>query len=42
MRFQWDRPYRVDASDFAARFGFAPTPFETGARETALWFRAHG
>ncbi len=38
MRFQWDRPYRVDFSRWAARFGANPTPFETGVRETALWF----
>ena len=36
MRFQWDRPYHVDASRFAAAFWSDPTPFETGVRETAL------
>jgi len=40
MRFQWDRPYRVDASRFAGAFWSDPTPFETGVRETALAFRA--
>jgi nucleoside-diphosphate-sugar epimerase len=40
MRFQWDRPYHVDASRFAAAFWSDPTPFETGVRETALAFRA--
>jgi len=39
MRFQWDRPYRVDASRFAAAFWSDATPFETGVRETALAFR---
>jgi nucleoside-diphosphate-sugar epimerase len=39
MRFQWDRPYRVDASKFAKAFAFDVTPFETGVRETALSFR---
>jgi len=39
MRFQWDRPYRVDAAKFAARFWSDVTPFETGARATALSFR---
>jgi len=39
MRFQWDRPYRVDASRFASAFWSDPTPFETGVRETALAFR---
>jgi nucleoside-diphosphate-sugar epimerase len=40
MRFQWDRPYRVDWSKWAARFGDAVTPFDKGARETALSFQA--
>ena len=40
MRFQWDRPYHVDASRFAAAFWSDVTPFETGVPETALAFRA--
>jgi nucleoside-diphosphate-sugar epimerase len=40
MRFQWDRPYRVDSSRFANAFWSDATPFETGVRETALAFRA--
>jgi hypothetical protein len=40
MRFQWDRPYRVDASRFAAAFRSNAAPFETGVAETALAFRA--
>ena len=40
MRFQWDRPYRVDASRFAAAFWSDATPFEIGVPETALAFRA--
>jgi len=40
MRFQWDRPYRVDATKFANAFWSDATPFETGVRETALAFRA--
>ena len=40
MRFQWDRPYHVDAARFAAAFGSDVTPFETGVPETALAFRA--
>ena len=39
MRFQWDRPYRVDASKFAKAFWSDPTPFEAGVREAALSFR---
>jgi len=39
MRFQWDRPYRVDARKFTARFWPDVTPFEIGARATALSFR---
>jgi nucleoside-diphosphate-sugar epimerase len=40
MRFQWDRPYHVDASRFAAAFWSDATPFETGVPKTALAFRA--
>jgi nucleoside-diphosphate-sugar epimerase len=40
MRFQWDRPYHVDASRFAAAFWPDATPFEKGVPETALAFRA--
>lgn len=38
MSFNWDRPYRVDASDFAKRFWADATPFEAGAAETAKAF----
>lgn len=38
MRFQWDRPYAVDASRFAKRFNFVPTPFAVGAAATARSF----
>jgi nucleoside-diphosphate-sugar epimerase len=41
MRFQWDRPYRVDSGRFASRFWGDATPFEIGAPATALWFRDH-
>ena len=40
MRFQWDRPYRVDSSKFAARFWSDPTPFEVGIPLTARSFRS--
>jgi len=39
MRFQWDRPYQVDWSKFARRFWSDFTPFEQGAKATALSFR---
>jgi len=38
MRFQWDRPYHVDWSKFAARFWSDPTPHEIAAAETARAF----
>jgi hypothetical protein len=41
MRFQWDRPYRVDFSKFAARFWSDPTPFELGVPLTARSFAMH-
>lgn len=34
MRFQWDRPYDVDASKFAKRFWADATPLEVGVAET--------
>jgi len=40
MRFQWDRPYQVDASRFMQAFWSDATPFEIGVAETALAFRA--
>jgi hypothetical protein len=40
MRFNWDRPYRVDASKFARRFWGDATPFEVGAPAAALSFRS--
>ena len=36
--FTWDRPYRVDASKFAARFWSDATPFERGAEQAAVSF----
>jgi nucleoside-diphosphate-sugar epimerase len=39
MRFQWDRPYVVDSSKFAARFWNDPTPLEEGLRETIAFYR---
>ncbi len=42
MRFQSDRPYRVDASRFAKRFWSDATPFEVGVTKTALAFRSLG
>jgi len=39
MRFQWDRPYRIDATKFARTFWSDVTPFKAGVRETALSFR---
>lgn len=38
MRFQWDRPYDVDASKFAERFFSDVTPLEVGAVETLKSF----
>ena len=40
MRFAWDRPYRVDASKFAARFWADPTPFDVGIPLATRSFRA--
>ncbi|SEP68528.1 Nucleoside-diphosphate-sugar epimerase [Devosia sp. YR412] len=42
VRYTWDRPYTVDASKFMTRFGFVPTPFETGIPATARSLAAAG
>ena len=39
MRFQWDRPYHVDSSKFAARFRGDPTPFRQGLTKTIEFYR---
>jgi nucleoside-diphosphate-sugar epimerase len=35
MLYQWQRPFHVDASKFAARFWDDPTPWDEGVAETA-------
>jgi nucleoside-diphosphate-sugar epimerase len=40
MRFQWDRPYLVDASKFISRFWSDTTPFDRGLSETIAFYRA--
>lgn len=39
MRFQWDRPYVVDASKFGTRFWSDATPFEEGLDATIAFYR---
>jgi nucleoside-diphosphate-sugar epimerase len=39
MRFQWDRPYLVDATKFSGRFWNDPTPFDDGLRATIASYR---
>ncbi|PTS74142.1 epimerase [Sphingomonas sp. HMWF008] len=39
MRFQWDRPYHVDAAKWRARFWSDVTPFATGVAATIASFR---
>lgn len=41
MSFQWDRPYLVDSSKFAARFWREPTPFDDGLDATIAYHRDH-
>ncbi len=40
MQFQVDRPYLVDHSKYAARFGGDFTPIDEGLRATVDWYRA--
>jgi nucleoside-diphosphate-sugar epimerase len=42
MRFQWDRPYRVDATKFSGRFWSDATPFEDGLQTTIAFYRSRG
>lgn len=39
MLYQWERPFRVDHSKFAARFWDDPTPLEEGIATTAAWWQ---
>jgi len=39
MRFQWDRPYLVDASKFAGAFWSDATPLDQGLRATIAFYR---
>ena len=41
MLYQWNRPFEVDHSKFAARFWDDYTPLSEGIRETVSWFRAN-
>jgi nucleoside-diphosphate-sugar epimerase len=38
MRFQWDRPYRVDSTKFSHRFWSNPTPFEEGLKSAIEFY----
>ena len=40
MLYQWERPFHVDASKFAARFWDDPTSLEDGVRATAASYLA--
>jgi nucleoside-diphosphate-sugar epimerase len=42
MRFQWDRPYLVDATKFSRRFWCDVTSFENGLQATAQAYRRRG
>ncbi|WP_420456458.1 NAD-dependent epimerase/dehydratase family protein [Rubrivirga sp.] len=41
MTYQLDRPYVIDASDFAATFDVEATPLDQSVAETVDWFRTH-
>ena len=42
LMYQWQRPFLVDHSDFAARFWSDFTPLDEGLRATAEWYRKNG
>ncbi len=39
MMYEWEKPFLVDHSKFAARFDASHTPLQDGLRETLGWFR---
>lgn len=39
MRYQWEKPFCVDASKFIEAFGMEPTPFEEGIARTIDWYK---
>ena len=39
--YQWEKPYLVDHSKFAAAFGANPTSHPVAVRETVAWFRSN-
>ena len=39
MLYQWQRPFRVDHSKFAARFWAEATPLEEGIAASADWYK---
>ncbi len=41
MMYEFEEPYVVDHSQFAAAFGGTPTPHKEAIAKTAVWFRQH-
>jgi nucleoside-diphosphate-sugar epimerase len=41
MMYEWEKPYVVDHSAYAAVFGDTTTPHREAIIETVAWFRAH-
>ncbi|WP_431798694.1 NAD-dependent epimerase/dehydratase family protein [Microbacterium kunmingense] len=39
MIYQFEQPFVIDSSQFAAAFGANPTPYAVSVRETADWYR---
>lgn len=39
MRYQFDRPFVLDSSDFQTTFGQRPTPLDDGLAQTVSWWR---
>ena len=39
IRYQWDRPFVVDSSDFETTFGIAPTAMDEALAATIAWWR---
>ncbi len=39
MAYEFEKPFRVDASKFIKAFGDIATPHETAVKETVAWYR---
>ena len=41
MLYEFEKPFRVDASKFIKAFGDISTPYEVTVRDTLVWYRQY-